>query len=330
MSYSASKSGRRYGSIFSIRSPGRKPRRSPASTAGRVRMIRLTSWPRQRAGGHRHGQVRLARAGRADPEGDRLAADRVDVALLVDGLRRDLARAVASRRRPRGSSAGRSCWSSAEVTAPIVPGGISWPCAISSDSSRTTSRRAGDRLGLAVERHHVAAQEHVALEVALERAQDGVLGAAQLGRDLVGDLELAAHAQRSASCTSSLTRRPSARPATFAITADITLPISFGDAAPVSSTASATSARARRRRSPRAGRPRSSPPRPPRRRRARRGRPCGRPRRPRRGACARASGRDLALLVELAARLLGLLLERVEHEAQRGDRGPSHRPSSRW
>ena len=44
MSCSASKSGRRYGSIFAMRSPGRKPRRSPASTAGRVRMMRLTSW----------------------------------------------------------------------------------------------------------------------------------------------------------------------------------------------------------------------------------------------------------------------------------------------
>ena len=42
MSYSASYSGRRYGSIFAIRSPGRNPSRSPASTAGRVRMIRCT------------------------------------------------------------------------------------------------------------------------------------------------------------------------------------------------------------------------------------------------------------------------------------------------
>ena len=42
MSYRASYSGRRYGSILAIRSPGRKPRRSPASTAGRVRMIRCT------------------------------------------------------------------------------------------------------------------------------------------------------------------------------------------------------------------------------------------------------------------------------------------------
>ena len=43
MSCSASNSGRRYGSTFAIRSPGRKPSRSPASTAGRVRMMRLTS-----------------------------------------------------------------------------------------------------------------------------------------------------------------------------------------------------------------------------------------------------------------------------------------------
>jgi hypothetical protein len=42
MSYRASKSGRRYGSTFASRSPGRKPSLSPASTAGRVRMIRLT------------------------------------------------------------------------------------------------------------------------------------------------------------------------------------------------------------------------------------------------------------------------------------------------
>src|SRR5574343_597204 len=39
-SYSASYSGRRYGSTFCDRSPGRKPRRSPASTAGRVSTLR--------------------------------------------------------------------------------------------------------------------------------------------------------------------------------------------------------------------------------------------------------------------------------------------------
>lgn len=43
ISLRASYSGRRYGSILSVSVPGRKPSRSPASTAGRVRMIRLTS-----------------------------------------------------------------------------------------------------------------------------------------------------------------------------------------------------------------------------------------------------------------------------------------------
>ncbi len=47
-------------------SPGRKPRASPASTAGRVRMMRLTSFAQQRGDGHGHGQVGLAGAGRAD------------------------------------------------------------------------------------------------------------------------------------------------------------------------------------------------------------------------------------------------------------------------
>ena len=95
MSCSASNSGRRYGSIFAMRSPGRKPSRSPASTAGRVRMIRLTSRRDSAAAARRDGQPRLAGARRADAERDRVAADRVDVALLVDALGRDLRRAVA-------------------------------------------------------------------------------------------------------------------------------------------------------------------------------------------------------------------------------------------
>src|SRR5205085_2565468 len=46
--------------------------------------------------GDREGdrEVRLARAGGADPERDGAVADRVDVALLRDGLRRDLLAAV--------------------------------------------------------------------------------------------------------------------------------------------------------------------------------------------------------------------------------------------
>ena len=87
MSCKASCSGRRYGSIFSCSVPGRKPRRSPASTAGRVRMIRVTCLALQRLHGLGHGEVGLAGAGRADAEHDGVLVDRVDVALLVQGLR---------------------------------------------------------------------------------------------------------------------------------------------------------------------------------------------------------------------------------------------------
>ena len=43
MSFSASNSGRRYGLILATRSPGRKPSRSPASTAGRTSTIFFTA-----------------------------------------------------------------------------------------------------------------------------------------------------------------------------------------------------------------------------------------------------------------------------------------------
>ena len=71
-------------------SPGRKPSRSPASTAGRVRMMRPTSRSEQRADGQRHREVRLAGARGPDGERDRVVANRVHVAFLVDGLGGDL------------------------------------------------------------------------------------------------------------------------------------------------------------------------------------------------------------------------------------------------
>ncbi len=114
---------------------------------------------------------------------------------------------------------------------------------MSSDSSRTTREAAATASALAVERDDVAAQEQVAADVALERAQDLVARAGQRLGDLVGDLDLAAHQLRSASCASAETRLPSARPATRGIAAFITWPMSFGDAAPVSATAAATIAR---------------------------------------------------------------------------------------
>ena len=53
---------------------------------------------------------------------------------------------------------------------------------------------AGVRLRLlAVERQQVAAQEHLALQMRLERAQHGVLAARQLDGDVVGKLDLGPH-----------------------------------------------------------------------------------------------------------------------------------------
>ena len=129
------------------------------------------------------------------------------------------------------------------MTAAIVPSAISWPCSMSSDELAHDDRGGRDRLGVAVERDDVAAQEQLAVDVALERAQDLVVGAAERGGDLVGELDLAAHQPRSASWASAETRLPSARPATRAIDAFMTWPMSLGELAPVSATASATIAR---------------------------------------------------------------------------------------
>ncbi len=101
--------------------------------------------------------------------------------------------------------------------------------------------RGVDRGVVAVEGHHVAAQEDVAVDVLVERAEDRVAVAAERRRGVVGDLDLAPH--RRASDTSALTRLPSARPATFGIAAFMTAPMSLGDVAPDSATAASTIAR---------------------------------------------------------------------------------------
>src|SRR3954451_2993140 len=94
-------------------------------------------------------------------------------------------------------------------------------------------------LGLTVEGDHVPAQEDLCVEVPLERAQHGVLGAGQLRGDSRIEGDLLPHC--SLARTSSLTRLPSARPAALDITDDITLPISRCGSAPVSATAPSTS-----------------------------------------------------------------------------------------
>src|SRR4051812_12460854 len=118
-------------------SPGRKPSRSPASTAGRVRITRLTS-PRERAA----AAIATARKVLPVPAGP---IPKVIVCLRIEstypfwltvfGAIRVLRCCQMTSSR---ISAGLSCWSSAPVTASIVPGAISWPCSIRSTSSPTT------------------------------------------------------------------------------------------------------------------------------------------------------------------------------------------------
>src|SRR3954453_3522870 len=118
-------------------SPGRKPSRSPASTAGRVRMTRCTS-PRERAA----AAIATARKVLPVPAGP---IPKVIVCLRIEstypfwltvfGAIRVLRCCQMTSSR---ISAGLSCASSAPVTASIVPGAISWPCSIRSTSSSTT------------------------------------------------------------------------------------------------------------------------------------------------------------------------------------------------
>ena len=89
VSYSASKSGRMYGSTFASTSPGRKPSRSPGLDRGTREDHAADLALGERSHGERDREVRLARARGADPERDGALADRVDVVLLRDGLRRD-------------------------------------------------------------------------------------------------------------------------------------------------------------------------------------------------------------------------------------------------
>ena len=151
-------------------SPGRKPSRSPASTAGRVRMIRLTLRGERRRR-HRHREEGLAGAGRADAEGDRVAPDRVDIALLVDASSARPGCCGGARRRPRGSAPGSRAASSAPVTASIVPGATSWPRSISSTSSSTTVAARLDVSRVAVEGEDVAAQVEVDVAEPCPRAR---------------------------------------------------------------------------------------------------------------------------------------------------------------
>ena len=194
----------------------------------------------ERRGGHRDGQERLAGAGRADAEGDRVAADRVDVALLVDGLRRDLRRAVAPDDVLEDLGR-RVVLVERVVTAAIVPSAISWPCSMSSDSSRTTraARRRPRRSPSSVTtlpRRNRSQPTWPSSARRMWSPEPVSAGATSLETSSWRRISAAPPAQRGHAL-------PSARPATRGIAAFMTLPMSLGDAAPVSATASATIAR---------------------------------------------------------------------------------------
>ena len=215
MSCSASNSGRRYGSIFAMRSPGRKPEALARLDGGAGEDDAVDLVAAERRGGHRDREERLAGAGRADAERDRVAADRVDVALLVDRLRRDLRRAVAPDDVLEDLAPGDWCWSSALVTAAIVPSAISWPCSMRSDSSRTTTAAAATASAspssvtmLPRRNRSQSTWPSSARRIVVAACRSSACG------DLVGELDLAAHQRAAPPARSAETRLPSARPAT--------------------------------------------------------------------------------------------------------------------
>ena len=107
-------------------------------------------------------------------------------------------------------------------------------------------RGAADVCVVAIEGEHVAAQEQVTSQPALELAQDRVLGAGELAATVLARVSCrraiapgrSYPARRSR--TIALTRLPSARSPTFGITTPITLPISPGSDAPASAMAAST------------------------------------------------------------------------------------------
>ena len=133
MSYRASYSGRRYGSILAIRSPGRNPSRSPASTAGRVRMMRCTCLVCSACTAIATASQLLPGAGRAEAEGDHVA--------------RGWRRCSAS---DRPSSGGPACpWRRARMSSVSTRLGRSSSCIMSIAASQAARRRDAGRAGAA-------------------------------------------------------------------------------------------------------------------------------------------------------------------------------------
>ena len=123
-----------------------------------------------------------------------LRADRVDVALLVDASWARPWCAVAPddvlEDRARATRAGRARWSPPRSCRARSRG----PGRSRSASSRTTCSPASTASSRPSSVSTLPRRKTLAVEVALERPQDRVLGAGELGGDVVGELELRTHA----------------------------------------------------------------------------------------------------------------------------------------
>ena len=154
----------------------------------------------QRRDRERHRQVGLARAGRADPERDRAAADRVDVCLLRHGLRRDLLAPVAPddvlehlanvlvalERAEHGVDRLR-----ADLVAALDQ----------LDELVDHRARLGDVVVVALQRQLVAAEPDRAVEPVAQGLEHPVPEPRQLGRDGVREIENFLHAHQCRSHT---------------------------------------------------------------------------------------------------------------------------------
>ena len=195
---------------------------------------------RQRRHGHRHGEERLAGAGRADADRDRLAADRVDVALLVDGLGRDLAGRGGARPRPRGCGSGSRGGRARRRSPRSCPGAISWPWRTRSVISRTTVRAiataSSSPSSVSTLPRRKTSQSRCSSSVFMT-ASPGPASSAATSFGSSSWIALRASASPSPPRSRACRRRG---PSPAASRAPMTLPISCGEEAPDSATASPT------------------------------------------------------------------------------------------
>ena len=136
----------------------------------------------------RHRQVGLAGARRADPEGDRVRADRIDIALLVDGLRRDLRAAVSPDDVLEDVADVLGLVERAEHRVDRARADL--VAALDQFDELVDDRaRLGDARVLALQGQLVAAQADRAVQPLAQRAEHAVADAGQLGGDVVRDRE---------------------------------------------------------------------------------------------------------------------------------------------